>query len=124
MGPKWRKNTISWRCGRSDAHTKGRIRDDIDPNIGRRQHVDRKMEGTAKTGRQQHVGRKTKELQPLPGKIGFKVYELGHLKRSAFLTIPPFVLRCAQLLLVLADEMNLQSLYPRELRQLVRHKKY
>jgi hypothetical protein len=51
--------------------------------------------------------------QSLSEAFGFKMYELGHRKRSAFLTILPFVLRYAQLLLVLGDEMSVQALLTR-----------
>ena len=45
--------------------------------------------------------------------IAARVYELGLRKHSAFLTKPPFVLRYAQLLLVLGDTMNLRALLTR-----------
>jgi hypothetical protein len=52
--------------------------------------------------------------QSLSENCGFELYRLGYRKRSAFLTIPPFVLRCAQLLFVLADKMNLRALLTRD----------
>jgi hypothetical protein len=45
--------------------------------------------------------------------IAARVYELELRKHSAFLSIPPFVLRYAQLPLVLGDKMNLRALLTR-----------
>jgi Suppressor of forked protein (Suf) len=45
--------------------------------------------------------------------IAARVYELGLRKHSSFITIPPYVLRYAQLLLELNDTMNLRALLTR-----------
>jgi hypothetical protein len=55
--------------------------------------------------------------------IAARAYELGPRKDFAFLTIPPFVLRYAQLLLLLGDKMDWRVLLARGMWQLVSHKK-
>jgi 1,2-phenylacetyl-CoA epoxidase PaaB subunit len=45
--------------------------------------------------------------------VAARVYELGLRKHSSFITIPPYVLRYAQLLLELNDIMNLRALLTR-----------
>jgi hypothetical protein len=108
----------------------------LDPSIGRQQHVGRKSEGSgsAKTEENGESGGEVVSEKLAPGpitwhlyasharmehrlnqspEIAARVYELGLRKHSAFLTIPPFVLRYAQLLLVLGDTMNLRALLTR-----------
>jgi hypothetical protein len=106
----------------------------LDPSIGR--YVGRKTEGTGteKTEENGESGGEVVSEKLAPGpitwhlyasharmehrlnhspEIAARVYELGLRKHSAFLTIPPFVLRYAQLLLVLGDKMNLRALLTR-----------
>jgi len=45
--------------------------------------------------------------------IAARVYELGLRKHASFLTKPPFIMRYAQLLLELSDNMNLRALLTR-----------
>jgi hypothetical protein len=105
----------------------------LDPSIGS-QHVGRKVEGTAKTEENGETNGEMVSEKLAPGpitwhlyashasmehrlnnspEIAARVYELGLRKHAAFLTIPPFVLRYAQLLLVLGDTMNLRALLTR-----------